>query len=197
MESHETDATLVALARDGDRRAGHILLTRHYPMLVRRCRQRLRDPILAQDAAQEAAVQALLSLDRLRHPDKFGQWLSGIGVNTCRRWMQRRTHDEWSWDGLIGGHDGIESVEADISPEELIAIGEVQTEVQLAVSELPPGQKAAVQLVYLDGLSHHEAALTLNVAAGAIKTRLFKARRTLRRRLDTPWMEDYVTTSKQ
>jgi RNA polymerase sigma-70 factor (ECF subfamily) len=196
LEAHETDATLVALARDGDRRAGQILLTRHYPMLVRRCRQRLRDPILAEDAAQEAAVQALLSLDRLRHPDKFGQWLSGIGVNTCRRWMQRRTRDEWSWDWLIGGQGGIEPVEADISPEELIEIGEVQTEVQLAVSELPPGQQAADRLVYLDGLSHHEAALALNLAAGAIKTRLFKARRTLRQRLDSQWMEDYVTTLK-
>ena len=195
LEAHETDAALVALARDGDRRAGQILLTRHYPMLVRLCRRMLRDAILAEDAAQEAAVQALLSLDRLQHPEKFGAWLSGIGLNICRRWLQHRTSEAWSMDRLIDANIHTDSLNTNAGPEEQMVINEMQERIQHAVSELPPGQRAAVKLVYLDGQSHGEAATTLNVATSAIKARLFKARRTLRQRLHQTWLEEYMTTS--
>lgn len=194
MEAHETDATLVTLARNGDRGAGQILLTRHYPMLVRLCRRVLRDAILAEDAAQEAAAQALLSLDRLQQPEKFGAWHSGIGLNICRRWLQHRTSDAWSIDELIARNIATGPANSDAGPEEQIENNELQDRIQHAVSHLPPGQQAAVKLVYFDGLSHGEAATALRVATSVIKTRLFKARRTLRQRLHDTWMEEYMTT---
>lgn len=194
LEPHETDEALVALARDGDRWAGQILLSRHYPMLVSLCRRKLRDAILAEDAAQEAAVQALLSLDRLQQPEKFGAWLSGIGLNICRRWLQYRTGDAWSIDRLIGGRIPSDAATAGADLTEQIERRELQTSIQQAVSDLPPGQRAAVRLVYLDGLSLSEAASSLNIATSAIKTRLFKARRTLRQRLHETWLEEYMTT---
>jgi RNA polymerase sigma-70 factor, ECF subfamily len=66
------DATLVRRAREGDKGAFAVLLARHRPMLVALCRRALGDPGLAEDAAQEAALQALLSLDRLERPERFG-----------------------------------------------------------------------------------------------------------------------------
>ncbi|HYI16276.1 MAG TPA: bifunctional nuclease domain-containing protein [Thermomicrobiales bacterium] len=187
---------MVALARGGDRRAGQVLLTRHYPMLAVLCRRKIRDETLAEDAAQEAAVHALLSLDRLQQPEKFGAWLSGIGLNICRRWLQYRTSDAWSLDRLIGGSAPFDSATTEAGLAEQMERIELRASIQQAVSELPPGQRAAVKLVYLDGLSHREAASSLNVATSAIKTRLFKARRTLRQRLHETWLEEYVTTTE-
>ncbi len=70
LEAHQTDRTLVEAARNGDRGAGQALLARHYPMLLTLCHRMMGDAFLAEDVAQEAAIQALLSLDRLREPER-------------------------------------------------------------------------------------------------------------------------------
>src|SRR6266508_5075560 len=90
------DAELVRLAREGDKEALAALLARHRGMLVALCRRALGDDGLAEDAAQEAALQAMLGLDRLARPERFGAWLGGIGLNVCRRWQRERAREGWS-----------------------------------------------------------------------------------------------------
>lgn len=186
-QRHETDTALVIAARAGDRDACATLLERHYPLVLALCARMLRDPSLAQDAAQEAAVQALLGLDRLRDPARFGPWLGGIGLNICRRWLQHGGRATALWEALPG-----EARDARPGPDDLAEADELRGRILDAVDTLPPGQRATVLLVYLDGLSHAEAASALGIATGAVKTRLFKARRTLRRHL-TDFMQEGAT----
>ncbi len=87
MQVDDGDGALVRAAQTGDKGAFATLLARHWPLLLALCRRAVDDPMLAEDAAQEAALQSLLNLDRLRHPDRFGPWLGGIGLNVCRRWV--------------------------------------------------------------------------------------------------------------
>jgi len=179
MMAHEqTDVELVHLARMGDRDARAALLARHYALVLTLCTRVLRDPALAQDAAQEASIQALLSLDRLRHPARFGSWFAGIGLNICRRWLHHRASATIPWELLPA-----EPPDAHPGPNMLVETDELRQRVLDAVATLPPGQRASVLLVYLEGLSHAEAASALGIATGAVKTRLFKARRSLRRSL--------------
>ena len=102
------DAALVRLARDGDRAAFAALLGRHWELLLALCRRALGDPELARDAAQEAALQAMLGLDRLRQAGSFGPWLGGIGLNVCRSWLRYRPRDDLSWEALQGGRLALE-----------------------------------------------------------------------------------------
>src|SRR5688572_3057134 len=113
-----TDAELVEAARGGDKSAFAALLTRHRPLLLALCRRYLGEAGPAEDAAQEAALQALLCLDGLRRADRFGPWLAGIGLNVCRRWLRQREHDGQSWEALVGGRALPEPVEA-VAPESL------------------------------------------------------------------------------
>jgi hypothetical protein len=192
------DAALVRLAREGDKQAFAVLLARHRRMLLALCRRALGDQALAEDAAQEAALEALVGLDRLRRPERFGSWLAGIGLNVCRRWRREQARESWSLAAVTGGRaaPNLEPTadEAPGRPEEAAEAAEAARRVRLAVRRLPAGQRAAVVLFYLVGLAHREVAALLGIRVGAVKTRLHKGRAALREELEGWWREDGMGT---
>ncbi len=78
------DAGLVARASSGDRDAFGDLVERHQPMAVRVAFRMVSNEDTARELAQEAILQAYLSLDRLRDRERFQSWLFGIVLNICR-----------------------------------------------------------------------------------------------------------------
>jgi RNA polymerase sigma factor (sigma-70 family) len=176
-----TDAALVHAARDGDRTAFATLIERHYSLLLASCRRALGDSGAAADAAQEAVVHALLGLDRLRRPESFGPWLVGIGLNAARRALERPGRYALSLETLLGGLS--EPAAGEPGPAELAEASLAAHRVRAAIAALPAGQRDAVALFYLAGLSAPEVAEQLTSTHGAVKTRLHKARATLRERL--------------
>jgi RNA polymerase sigma factor (sigma-70 family) len=182
------DATLVGLARAGDRAALAELLGRHRPMLLALCRRALGDAGLAEDAAQEAALQAMLGLDRLERPERFGAWLGGIGLNVCRRWLRERGRERWSLGAVLGGRAA--------PPDELAEAAAAAEQVRAAVRGLPPGQRSAVVLFHLAGLTHREVAALLGIGVGAVKARLHKGRAALRGLL-AGWREDGMAATTE
>jgi DNA-directed RNA polymerase specialized sigma24 family protein len=110
--SEPGQAALVSAAQQGDKGALATLVVRHRPMLVAVCRGALGDVDLAEDAAQEAVLLALMSLDRLRQADRFGPWLAGIGLNVCRRWLRERSRVSWSWEA-VAGQGGVDARPSD------------------------------------------------------------------------------------
>lgn len=197
MDGDSDDVRLVRAAQDGDTNAFALLLTRHRALLISLCQRALRDDDAAHDIAQEAALQAYLSLDRLKRADRFGPWLGGIGLNLCRHRLRRRQPDMTSSDALAGGrHDPLRDLpDEDMSPDERAELRDLRVRVQYAVADLPRGQRAAIVLFYLGGFSHAETAAQLGIDIGAVKTRLHKARGTLRKTLWELWEEQDMTTT--
>lgn len=185
-----SDAHLVEIARHGDKTAFAELVGHHYPVLLGLCRRALEDPVLAEDAAQDAILQAMLSLDRLQQPERFGAWLIAIGLNICHQFMRRRRRDGWSLEAVHGAHvlDGL--VETRPGPAELAEAAELRAQVRHLIARLPSGQRAAVLHFYLAGLTHAETAALLGISVGAVKTRLHKARQSLHRQLSGTYKED-------
>ena len=185
-----SDEVLVARARSGDRQAFADLVVRHQRMLLMLCERSLGDTALADDAAQEAILQAMLGLDSLRRPAQFAAWLAGIGLNVCRRWLRARVGASFSLDSLLGGQRVYQPVDA-LAPDPawLAEEHELATRIRRVVQTLPTGQRKAVVLFYLRGLNHVETAAALGIPVGAVKTRLHKARDNLRRELWSLWEE--------
>jgi RNA polymerase sigma factor (sigma-70 family) len=163
------DGDLVRLARDGDPAAFRLLIERHLPMARARAARLCSRPDDADDAVQDAFLQAFIALDRLRDPDRFAGWLGGILANVCR--AQRRRPPltllgDWPENLHPASAGSLPSAE-DLDRADVLS---------RAVAALPPGQRQAVTLFYYADQPAGQIAST----PGAAKASLHKARRRLR-----------------
>jgi RNA polymerase sigma factor (sigma-70 family) len=174
-ERRRTDADLVRDALLGSRGALAELLARHWGTAVFLATRVLGSPELACDAAQEAAIAAMTDLGRLRSPERFGAWFCGIALNVARRWLRQ----------LRAELPGLPADQASSAPgpAEMAESADTSTRIRDAIGALPNGQRDAVLLFYLQGLSHSEVASELGVSVGAVKSRLHQARAALAPRL--------------
>jgi RNA polymerase sigma factor (sigma-70 family) len=180
----------VQAARRGDRGAFAGLISDSYPLLLRVCRRALGDRELARDAAQQTVVVAMLALDRLREDSRFESWLVGIALNVCRQTLRARAGDRFSPvppDALAAAGSAVQTTD----PLAEVNAHDASARVRAAIAMLPPGQREAVSLFYVAGLTCAEIAEELGTQPGAVKTRLHKARRSLRPALSDLWKEYY------
>jgi RNA polymerase sigma factor (sigma-70 family) len=182
-----SDAELAGRARLGDKCAFAALVVRHGDAARRLAGRVLDDPDLAHDAGQEAIVVALVSLDRLAKPGSFGPWLCGIALNVARGWLQESRR--------VGPLTGGDLADPAPGPEELAETAVLADRVRGAIADLAPGQREAVLLFYLQGLSHREVAAELGITLGAVKSRLHQARAALASRLSPIVEEEAVMTN--
>jgi uncharacterized protein len=154
------------------------LLGRHWETAVALATGVLGSPDLARDAAQEAAIAAMTDLGRLRSPERFGAWFCGIALNVARRWLRQLKRETR---GLAPDLPYLPS--GDLDPAEAAELADIAERVREAITALADGQRDAVRLFYLQGLSHREVAAELGISVGAVKTRLHQARAALAPRL--------------
>jgi RNA polymerase sigma factor (sigma-70 family) len=164
-----SEEELVFQARTGNKTAFVVLFDRHGPIAGALVSRLLDRPEDIDDVLQEAAAQALVCLDRLQSPSRFGPWLCGIALNLARQQLRAKARRaRWSAP-LVGAP----------STEDLMVEAETAAKVRAAIGTLPSGQREAVQLFYLDSLNEAEVAAELGIARSAVKSRLYKARRSL------------------
>jgi RNA polymerase sigma factor (sigma-70 family) len=114
----------------------------------------------------------MTDLARLRSPDRFGAWFCGIALNVSRRWVRQLRYE-------VPGTN-LELASAGPGPDEAAETADIVARVRVAIAGLADGQRDAIWLFYLQGLSHREVAAELGISAGAVKARLHQARAALK-----------------
>jgi RNA polymerase sigma factor (sigma-70 family) len=185
----KTDSELVALARNGDKNAFGLLVQR-YQMPMQRFAMRLAsEEESAPDLAQEAMLQAYLSLGNLRNPARFKSWLYGIMLNVYRSRLRDRKIVFFSLEAIL---EGLHFFPAPFSspvltPDKIAEEREQYQSVLNAVNMLSPGDRDILLLFYYAQLSLSEVVAMMNIPAGTVKVRLHRARQ----RLKTVLLEHY------
>lgn len=170
------DAELLAWSAAGDRRAFDEIVARHGPFALRVAARLVADPLLAEDVAQEAMVRAW-SQAHLFDPGRarFTTWLYRIVVNLCIDQRRRVSPEPMPED--------LDPIDPAAGADEMIATRERGAALARALNELPVRQRAAMTLVYDEGLSGAEAGRILGLSAKAVERLLARARAFLRQRL--------------
>lgn len=172
----DDEPALVAAART-DRRAFAPLYAHYVDPVYRYCWRRLGDPDAAADATALVFAKALAALDRCRG-DAFRPWLFAIAHNVVvDRYRDR--HPTAPLDLAADLPDG------GPSPEERALAAETGRELRHLLANLPPDQRAVVEL-RLAGLTGAEIAAALGKTRGAVDAAHFRAVARLRHLLDVP-----------
>jgi RNA polymerase sigma-70 factor (ECF subfamily) len=178
------DAELLCRSAKGDRRAFDEIVVRHGPFALRVASRLVPESSIAEDVAQDAMVRAWSQAGtfdpRRAH---FRTWLYRIVVNLCIDQSRRVRPERMPED--------FDPVDPATAPDEMLAAGQRHAALAQALKDLPVRQRAALTLVYDEGMSGAEAARVLGLSVKAVERLLARARAHLRQRLrvDHDWKE--------
>lgn len=176
-ETGSTEGELVARAQKGDREAFGELVRRNYDGVTNVVYRLCGDPHLAQDAAQQAFLQAWLELPSYRPRAPLRSWLYRMAVNAALDVLRREKRTLSQDVGDLPLADPQPGPEASLAQRDRAAL------VQRAVMALPPASRAVLVLREYEGLSYQEIAAALDIPLGTVMSRLNYARGLLREAL--------------
>ncbi len=170
-------ANQFTLAQHGDLKAFDTIVLRFQDMAVGYAYSVLGDFPLAQDAAQEAFVEAYPILDRVYGPGVFPAWLRRLVFKHCDRLTRNRRVDTVP---LLDGDD-IPSSQKD--PASLLEDCDTRAWVLREVNALPDEERQTVTLFYISEYSHAEIGHFLDLSPATVNNRLRAARKKLKKRI--------------
>lgn len=172
--STDDDHTLLAAHVAGDPHAFGALFARHADRLWALALRTLQHRQDAEEVLQEAMLSAFRRAASFRGDAAVGTWLYRIVLNACFDRLRRAKARPVP---AAFGEEVVASLPSgDEGPEETVVRREVAAEVEQALAQLSPDQRAALILVDLEGRSVDEAAGILGCAPGTVKSRCSRGR---------------------
>jgi len=179
-QSALSDEEIVSRVLAGDRMRFEELMRRYNQRLYRVARAILKDDIEAEDAVQQAYIQAYLHLGQFAGGSRFSTWLTRIAIHEALGRRRKRQAEPWS----ETDEDVMSQAMFDTpSPERLAYAAELRTMLESSIDSLPESYRLVFMCREVEGLSTAETAETLEIGEEAVKTRLHRARAMLRRDL--------------
>ena len=179
--------TLVAAAKNGNRKAFEILVKRHQQRIffvARRITRRRED---AEDVVQQSFQKAFTHLQKFEGRSSFSTWLTRIAITEALMFLRRMRglHEVMIEDlnANEGTKGALEVPDSNPDPEARYSQREWGEMLSSAMNELSPGLRRAIQLHELDERSSEETAQMMGISVTALKGRMFHGRRKLREKL--------------
>jgi RNA polymerase sigma-70 factor (ECF subfamily) len=180
-----TDTGLLEAARRGDAGSLEALLERHQEQVYRFGMKMCRDPEDARDVLQDTLLAMARSVRDFRGQSSISTWLYSIARGFCikkRRRSKFAPEPERSLDSDAAS-EGSALADPVRGPDEELAGKEVRQALEVAIRELEPKYREVLLLRDVEGLSAPEVAEVLGLGVPAVKSRLHRARASVRERI--------------
>jgi len=186
MGRKSSDQALVERVQRGDKAAFDLLVSRYQHKVVKLIMRYVRDQAEALDVAQEAFLKAYRAIPRFRGESAFYTWLYRISINTAKNYLvaARRRPLDYDLDlqdpEQYDMHARLKDVE---TPEGMLLSEEIREAVNQAIEALPEDLRTAIMLRELEGMSYEEIATAMECPVGTVRSRIFRAREAIDKRL--------------
>lgn len=177
----EPDPALVRRAQQGDKAALRSLLEAVGPAVSQWALARTGDSDDAADLAQEVLILMLRKLSSFRGESRFLSWLFTVTRNQAIETHRRRGRRERKMERL--SRESSPDDTPNLSPDTSIDGRRIRKILGAFLMDLPQRQREVFQMAELQGLSSPEIGMILELEAGSVRAALFKARRTLRKKI--------------
>ncbi len=185
-EGRRADRALVRRAQAGDRRAFDLLVLKYQQKIAGLVGRYLRDTNEVLDLTQEVFIKAYRALPGFRGESAFYTWLYRIAVNMVKNHLvaQGRRPPKSDIDAEMAEQMDLGGRLREIeTPEGQLLRDEIANTVQQALDALPEDLRTAILLREFEGLSYEEIAQTMQCPIGTVRSRIFRAREAIDKRL--------------
>jgi RNA polymerase sigma-70 factor (ECF subfamily) len=187
MNADVSDLSLVRRVQRGDKGAFDALVLKYQHKVVKLVMRYVRNPAEAEDIAQDAFIKAYRALPQFRGDSAFYTWLYRIAINTAKNAVVSRDRSPIDFDLDLQNPDESYDVQSRLkdseTPEALTLTEEIRSTVNSAIDALPEDLRTAIVLRELEGLSYEEIADAMGCPVGTVRSRIFRAREAIDRRL--------------
>lgn len=198
------ESALVEAAQQGDRQAMNQLLARHWKTVDTLCRRMLRNALDAEDARQEALLQAARRISTFQGRSSFGTWIYAVTRHVCLNEIQKATRHPTTpfadeFDGPLAPvgslrHDRRHVPRRPVSADDLGRASQ-RLDIDAAMREVSPAYHSVLVMWFFGDMTLADIAARLDIPVNTVKTRLFKGKAQLAQLLGEP--DDPMALSNQ
>jgi RNA polymerase sigma-70 factor (ECF subfamily) len=181
----DPDTSLMLKVSSGDDPSFEVLLARHRTSVVNHLYRLVRNWAIAEELAQDVFLRVYRSRGKYRPGAKFATWLFRITTNVALNWRRdtRRESGHLRLDEDLVNVRKMELSDRTPRADQRLMEQDLSKQIQGAIESLPPKQLAAVLMHKYEGMDYSQIAQVLDCSIPALKSLLFRAYETLRRRL--------------
>lgn len=192
-KAHEValDRILVDRFKSGDQSAFDEMVSRYWDRIFSMVHQLLRNQQDAEEVTQDAFIRAHRGLVNFRGESAFSTWLYQIATNLARNrywyWWRRKRDKSVSFDAPLGSDNDLTL--ADVIPAEVETPGDITvtqefvSRIGKTMERLSAKHREILVLRNIKNLTYEEIAAILNISVGTVKSRIARARESLRAKL--------------
>jgi RNA polymerase sigma-70 factor (ECF subfamily) len=174
----QREQVCIDTVKAGDVNAFQYLVEAHQARVYNLALKMLGNEQEAQDATQDAFVQAYTRLASYRPEWRFKTWIMAIASNLCIDRLRRRRIEPLAFSDHTEDPDA-EFVSHEPQPDVVAVRKERNAAIHSMLQQLPPEDRNMVVMFYWGDMSYEEIARYANTTVNAVKSRLFRARRAL------------------